>query len=209
LDAHLSVGHRVRCLRAEAMTMDEVARHVGWSPRTVKGVTAGKGKREDRATPWLRGPGRLPIQEREELSLEFRRGDSFAAIGCQLGRSTSTLSREVAANGGRDDYRAWRPHDRAYHAARRLKPAKLDCPRLAAQVTEWLKAWWSAAEITRRLPIEFTDEPVMRLSHETIYQSTYVQCRGGPRRELARCLRSGRAQRRPSGSRAAGGSPTW
>jgi IS30 family transposase len=125
-----------------------------------------------------------------------RRGDSFAAIGRALSRSTSTISREVAANGGRDGYRAWRAHDRAYLEARRPKAAKLDDARLAARVTEWLKAWWSPEEIAHRLPIEFPDDPMMRVSHETIYQAIYVQGRGELRRELARCLRTGRAQRR-------------
>ena len=107
------------------------------------------------------------------------------------------MSRDVNANGGRELYRAWRAHDRAYHQARRPKPAKLACPRLARHVTEWLEQWWSPEEISRRLLIEFPDDPMMRVSHETIYQSIYVQGRGELRRELARCLRTGRAQRRP------------
>src|ERR671933_597204 len=115
----------------------------------------------------------------------------------QLSRATSTVSRDVKAHGGREAYRAWRAHDRAYEQARRPKPAKLACPRLARQVTEWLEQWWSPEEISRRLPIEFPDDPMMRVSHETIYQSIYVQGRGQLRRELARCLRTGRAKRRP------------
>jgi IS30 family transposase len=137
------------------------------------------------------------LEEREEISLGLRRGDSFTDIGRDIGRSTSTVSREVNANGGRDAYRAWRAHDRAYCQARRPKAAKLENPRLARRVTKWLEAWWSPEEISRRLPIEFPDDPMMRVSHETIYQSIYVQGRGELRRELARCLRSGRAQRRP------------
>ncbi len=62
---------------------------------------------------------------------------------------------------------------------------------------EWLEEWWSPEEIARRLPIEFPDDPMMRVSHETIYQSVYVQGRGELGRELARCLRTGRAQCRP------------
>jgi IS30 family transposase len=142
----------------------------------------------------------LSLPEREEISLALRRGDPFSAIGRQLGRSTSTISREVRANGGRGGYRAWRAHDRAFHEARRPKPRKLDDARLARQVIEWLEDWWSPEEIARRLPIEFPDDPMMRVSHETIYQSLYVQGRGELRRELARCLRTGRTQRR-SGNR--------
>ena len=89
------------------------------------------------------------------------------------------------------------PTTAAYLKARRPKAAKLDDPRLARQVTEWLEAWWSPEEIARRLPIEFPADSMMRVSHETIYQAIYVQGRGELRRELARCLRTARAQRRP------------
>ncbi len=108
----------------------------------------------------------------------MRRGDSLTAIAGALGRSTSTVSREVAANGGRDRYRAWQAHDRAYAEARRPESTKLDDPRLAAQVTKWLEAWWSPEEIARRLRIEFPDDAMMWVSHETLYQSI----RAGPGR---------------------------
>ena len=196
---HLTVDQRrrVRQLRTEGMTVADVAREIGCSLRTVKRIVATQGKREERQTRWSPGERRLSLPEREEISLGLRRGDSFTVIARRLRRSTSTVSREVNANGGRELYRAWRAHDRAYHQARRPKPAKLACPRLARQVTEWLEQWWSPEEISRRLPIEFPDDPMMRVSHETIYQSIYVQGRGELRRELARCLRTGRAQRRP------------
>jgi IS30 family transposase len=76
----------------------------------------------------------------------------------------------------------------------------LGCRRLAVQVEEWLGEWWSPEEIARRLRIEFPDDPMMWVSHETIYQSLFVQGRGELRRELARCLRTGRTRRR-SGAR--------
>jgi IS30 family transposase len=68
---------------------------------------------------------------------------------------------------------------------------------LAAQVTRWLKAWWSPQEIAGRLRIEYPGDPMMQVSHETIYQALFVQGRGELRRELARCLRTGRVKRRP------------
>lgn len=199
MGAHLTVEqrHRVRQLRTEGMRVADVAREIGCSLTTVTRVTASRGKREEQATRWCPGPRRLSLEQREEISIALRRRDSFSAIGLQLGRSTSTISREVNANGGRDAYRAWRAHGRAYVEARRPKRSKLDDPRLAEQVTEWLQQWWSPEEIARRLPIEFPDDPMMRVSHETIYQSIYVQGRGELKRELARCLRTGRAQRRP------------
>jgi IS30 family transposase len=195
---HLTVEQRrrVRRLRAEGMTVADVAREIGCSLRTIKRVTAIQG-REERRTRWSPGERRLSLKEREEISLGLRRRDSLGTIARQLGRATSTVSREVKANGGREAYRGWRAHDRAFEQARRPKPAKLGCPRLARQVTEWLEQWWSPEEISRRLPIEFPDDPMMRVSHETIYQSIYVQGRGELRRELARCLRTGRAKRRP------------
>jgi transposase, IS30 family len=109
-------------------------------------------------------------------------------IAARLGKAVSTVSREVAANGGRGPYRAWRAHQRAREQARRPKRPKLACPQLAAQVTGWLEQWWSPQQIARRLRIEYPGDPMMRVSHETIYQALFVQGRGELRRELARCL---------------------
>ena len=69
------------------------------------------------------------------------------------------------------------------------KTLKLGCPRLAARVTAWLAEWWSPTQISRRLRIDYPADPMMRVSHETIYQALYVQGRGELRRELTRCLR--------------------
>ena len=194
----LEQRRRVRELRLDGLKVAEVARQVGCSLRTVKRVAAGKGKRETRRGRWSPGPSRLSLAEREEISLGLRRDDTFASIARHLGRATSTVSREVHANGGGEDYRAWRAHDAAYERARRPKTAKLAaCPRLAAQVEEWLEEWWSPEEIARRLRIEFPDDPMMWVSHEAIYQSLFVQGRSELRRELTRCLRTGRAKRRP------------
>jgi len=126
-------------------------------------------------------------------------GESFTVIAVRLGKAVSTVSREVAANGGRGGYRAWRAHQRARAQVRRPKTPKLACPALAAQVTTWLAEWWSPQQISRRLRIEFPGDPMMWVSHETIYQALFVQGRGELRRELARCLRTGRAKRRSRG----------
>jgi len=148
---------------------------------------------------WVPGPGRLTLADREEITVGLHAGESFRVIAARLGKAPSTVSREVAANGGRGGYRAWRAHQQARDQARRPKTAKLARPRLAAQVTGWLADWWSPMQICRRLRIEFPDDPMMWVSHETIYQALYVQGRGELRRELARCLRTGRAKRRPRG----------
>src|SRR6202035_3262144 len=144
-------------------------------------------------------PGRLVLAEREEISLGLHRGASLTSMAGSLGRSLSTVSREVTANGGRCGYRAWRAHLRAAQRSRRPKTQKLARPELAAQVTKGLKKWWSPQEISMRLRLEFPDDPMMWVSHETIYKSLFVQGRGELRRELTRCLRSGRTQRRPRG----------
>ena len=80
--------------------------------------------------------------------------------------------------------------------ARRPKPFKLSCVGLAEQFTECLQDWRSPQEISHRLRMEFADDPMMHVSHETIYQSLFVQGRGELRRELARCMRTGRIKRR-------------
>ena len=81
------------------------------------------------------------------------------------------------------------------------QPAKLVAnPELRAQVEEWLEEeLWSPVQISQRLRLEFPDDPMMRVCPETIYQALFVQGRGALRKELAVCLRTGRAVRRPSG----------
>jgi transposase, IS30 family len=148
---------------------------------------------------WCPSPVRLSMTEREEIRAGLERGESFTQMAQAIGRACSTVSREVARNGGRDGYRAWTAQCSAAMRARRPKALKLMAGPLADQVTEWLEEWWSPEEIARRLRIEFPHDPMMWVSHETIYHSLFVQGRGELRRELYRCLRSGRAHRRPQG----------
>jgi len=199
LAAHLSVEQRqrIRRLRSQGVSVRAVAREIGCSSSTVSHVALRRGKRERPSSGWCGGPTRLSLAEREEISVGLGRCESFSLIARRVGRATSTISREVAANGGRAHYRGWQAHDRAFEQARRPKPCKLEDPRLAGVVSGWLGQWWSPEEISRRLPIEFPDDPMMRVSYETIYKSIFVQGRGELAREIARCLRAGRAQRRP------------
>ena len=139
-------------------------------------------------------------------------GESFRSIASRLGRVTSTISREVKANGGRGGYRGWRAHRRASDLARRPKIAKLaGCARLRAQVETWLEdELWSPQQISAQLRIEFPDDPMMRVSHETIYQSLYVQGRGALRKSsLPACAPGGRSAATGPASSDAAGSPTW
>ncbi len=188
---------RIIGLVAEGMRTADVAREVGRSMahvyRAIK-VAGGVARRLD----WDPSPARLSAAEREEVRSGLDAGESFASIGRRLGRATSTVSREVAANGGRADYAGWRAHRRAGDLARRPKQAKLaGCDRLRVQVETWLEdEQWSPVQISAQLRIEFADDPMMRVSPETIYQSLYVQGRGALRKELHACLRTGRAIRR-------------
>jgi transposase, IS30 family len=189
-----------RRLRSQGLSSTQIGRAVGCSGANVFYILKGS-KRDGSLESWTPRTGRLLLAEREEILLGIHRGESLSAIARRIGRSPSTVTREVAANGGRMGYRIWPSHTRARECARRPKAARLDNPVLCAKVTAWLEAFWSPKEIAKRLVMEFPDDPTMRVSHETIYQSLFVQGRGELRRELARCLRSGRTKRRPQGPR--------
>lgn len=188
---------RIIGLVADGMRPVEVAREVARSLSLVQRTISEAGG-VARRLDWNPSPARLSAAEREEIRSGLDAGESFAAIARRLGRVTSTISREVGANGGPKGYAGWRAHRRASDQARRPKVAKLaGCPRLRAQVEAWLEdEQWSPAQISAELTIEFPDDPMMRVSPETIYQSLYVQGRGALRKELAACLRTGRAVRR-------------
>jgi IS30 family transposase len=139
------------------------------------------------------------MAEREEIALGLAQGKSMRQIARQLGRPASTVSREVARNSsGTGSYRTLAAQARAEQRARRPKEAKLaGNDELRGYVQGKLRQRWSPEQVSARLVTEFPDRPEMRVSHETIYQSLYVQGRGALRRELAKSLRTGRALRRP------------
>jgi IS30 family transposase len=141
----------------------------------------------------------LTFAEREEIALGRAGGESMRTIAGRLGRSPSTISRELGRNAsGGGGYRATTAHALAYHRASRPKPAKLAVnQQLRAKVEEDLRRRYSPEQIAGRLRRQFPDDPEMRVSPETIYQSLYVQSRGALRRDLTKCLRTGRALRRP------------
>jgi IS30 family transposase len=142
----------------------------------------------------------LSIEEREEISRGLADGRSLRAIASGICRATSTVSREVERNGGPSAYRAHQAERRARHQARRPKSAKLTtCPRLRRLVEQKLEKRWSPRQIAGWLIDEYPLDDELRVSHETIYQSLYVQGRGALRHELHRALRTGRALRKPVG----------
>jgi IS30 family transposase len=146
-----------------------------------------------------RSPLRLSPAEREEISRGLVAGQSLREISRGLGRSPSTVSREVARNGGRRAYRACRADRAALRRACRPRASKLVvCPRLRAVVEAKLESRWSPEQISGWLVREFPDDAEMRVSHETIYQSLFVQSRGALRKELTRYLRTQRSRRRPA-----------
>jgi IS30 family transposase len=143
----------------------------------------------------------LSLAEREEIAVGVAAGDTQVVIARRLGRSPSTVSRELRRNtmvrapGG---YRAVLAQSKADQRSKRPKVAKLVAiPRLRQQVQGMLEQRFSPQQITHRLPLDFPDDADMRVSHEAIYQSLFVQGRGALRRELAACLRTGRTLRRP------------
>ena len=149
----------------------------------------------------------LCFAEREQIGLLRAEGRGVRAIARALGRSPSTISRELRrvqySYGPKDRYRARRyvpsvAQADADRAARRPKPAKLATNvRLRQEVQDRLGDNHSPEQIARRLRVDFPDEPEMWVSHETIYQSLYVQSRGALKRELTQHLRTGRSIRKP------------
>src|SRR5579872_4651982 len=167
----------------------------------------------------------LSLAEREEIAVLNAEAHSMREIGRRLKRHPSTISRELdrnaATHGGKMFYRATAAQWHADRSARRPKPTKLAQnaalrtyveDRLAGVVAppsrtrvrrpdprkdrRWGKAW-SPEQIARRLPIDFPDDETMRISHEAIYQSLFIQGRGALGRELTACLRTGRTLRVP------------
>ncbi|MBO0759283.1 MAG: IS30 family transposase [Bradyrhizobiaceae bacterium] len=140
----------------------------------------------------------LCAEEREIISREISSGLSCRAIGRVLGRSHSVISREVARNGGRHRYRATAAQARAVQFRERPKVRKLMVNRrLHDLVSDGLAQDWSPRQISRRLRVDFPGEDTLRVSHETIYQTLYLQARGELRTELKLALRQGRALRVP------------
>jgi IS30 family transposase len=143
---------------------------------------------------------RLSFVEREEIFAGICRGLSDSEIARGLGRHRSTIGREIARCGGRRRYRPLRAEQLAGQLARRPKATKLASdPELLAAVEAGLRRRWSPQQISARLRHDHRGREAMRISHETIYRSLYVQSRGELRRELTAQLRTGRSTRKTRG----------
>ena len=181
-------------LRAQGLSDREIGRRLGLARGTVSGYLVREGGIRPRAH---RRPERcLSFEEREEISRGIARAHSDRAIARALGRSHTTIGREIERCGGRERYRAHQAEREAWRRSRRPRQTKLElCPELRRVVEEQLRADHSPQQIAGWLRLEYPENEAMRVSHETIYRALYVQARGTLKRELSRHLRRGRSRR--------------
>ncbi|MDH5648474.1 MAG: IS30 family transposase [Gammaproteobacteria bacterium] len=151
--------------------------------------------------PRTRADRVLSLGEREEISRGIAAGHSLRTLAAALNRSPSTVSREIARNGGLAGYRATHADARAWACARRPKPCRLrQSPELRRIVAGKLRLNWSPEQISGWLKHAFPTNDAMRISHETIYRSLFIQARGVLKKELLQHLRSRPSLRHPKAS---------
>jgi IS30 family transposase len=192
-------AQRVRVAQrlSDGVRVAVIADEFGVSQRTVQRI-------RNEAALARRGGERsaryLSPEERERIFVGICRGESDSEIARALGRHRCTVGREIKRCGGRRAYGASRAERRAQQAARRPKTTKLaGCPMLLGVVEDGLRRRWSPQQISARLRRDYPAQEAMRISHETIYRSLYVQSRGELRRQLTANLRSGRSTRKSQG----------
>jgi transposase, IS30 family len=184
---------------ARGATQEEAAAQAGISLRTLKRRLV------DEPVVVLRDrtprAGALTIEDREEIRVGIECHESDEAIATRIGKVRSTVWREIRANGGRARYRAYQAQERADRLACRAKRTWTEQrPWLWDEVVALLRTKkWSPDQIAHRLRVDHPDDPQWWVSHESIYQAIFVQAKPELRKELAACLRSGRARRRPQG----------
>jgi IS30 family transposase len=150
-----------------------------------------------------RRPIALSIEEREEISRGLANHHSIRSIALHLGRSASTISREISRNGGLSRYRATEADKSAWKRATRPKACRLAFnTKLKSLVTQKLSEDWSPEQISGWLKIAYANNVDMQVSHETIYKSLFIQTRGLFRKELREYLRTKRKFRHARGHRA-------
>jgi len=182
-----------RWTRGESLS--EIGRAVDRIPAAVFHVVRARGGIPP--PPRWRSSRALTITEREEISRGLATGVSFRQLGAQLGRATSTVSREVGRHGGRLGYRAAAADGATWDRALRPQRCRLaQRPVLCAHVAEKLAVDWSPQQIAGWLKRTYPQDPAMQVSHETIYRSLFVQSRGVLKQELLRHLRRRKTMRR-------------
>lgn len=176
-------------------SLSDISRALEKRACTVHRVLASRGGIAPAAR--TRSPHTLTLAEREDISRGLVIGRSFRRIATDLGRPTSTISREVNRHGGRDAYRATQADQQAWAQAERPKPYRLAIhPRLRKIVARKLALEWSPEQIAGWLKLQFPGSEAMQVSHETIYRSLFIQARGVLKKELAAHLRSRRMMRK-------------
>lgn len=201
LDANerADLWHRWRA----GQSLSDIGRALGKPPASVFAWVAGNGGISP--PPRCRAPSALTMQEREEISRGLCRDESFQSIARRLQRPVSTISREVARNGGRSRYRAAKAEGAAWDRARRPKLCKLaENRRLQRCVAFKLTQNWSPEQISAWIKQRYPDDESMRISHETIYRSLFIQARGVLKKELQTHLRTKRKFRRSKKATTAG-----
>jgi IS30 family transposase len=179
-------------------TFAKVAAAVGCSTKSIQRLLDSRARTKRK--PRVRSPLRLSCVEREELSRGLLLGLSFRRVAKGLGRAPSTISREVKANGMREAYRAFQAETAASQRGRRPRARKLESNiRLRREVERRLLERWSPQQIAARLACDYPLDIGMRISHETIYQSLFIQARGALRKALTGYLRTARTRRKPHG----------
>jgi len=150
-----------------------------------------------RPSPRKRSALALTLSEREEISRGVALGQSVRLLATHIGRSPSTISREINRNGGYDGYRATKADQAAWDRAHRPKQCKLAGNRqLSRTVAEKLRLFWSPEQIAGWLKTQYPGEEHNHVSHETIYRSLFIQARGVLKKELLQHLRTKRTIRR-------------
>jgi IS30 family transposase len=182
-------------LRLAGATLARIAHELGVSIPAVHRIVVLRGGVAPR--PRVGSARALQADQREAISRGLSAGLSLRAIARDAGCSPSTVSREVARNGGRRAYRALRAGQRACDQARRPKACKLSTnPQLRIVVIDKLEERWAPQQIASWLQVEFAGDAAMQISHETIYRSLFIQARGTLKKELVSHLRSGRVMRK-------------
>jgi IS30 family transposase len=176
-------------------SLSDIGRALGKHPASIQGTIRVRGgivplprKRSSRTLSW---------EDREEISRGIAAGKSMRVIALSVGRAASTVSREIARNGGVRHYRASNADEAAWHRARRPKPCRLTImPRLRRVVAAKLRMKWSPEQISGWLKREYPHDEKMQISHESIYRTLYIQARGALKKELVAHLRMRRMMRR-------------
>jgi len=193
----LSAGQKAELWRRwkNGQSLSDIGRALGKHAGSVHGVVASNGG----IAPLARCRSRLALNlaEREEISRGLAVSASMRQIAITIGRAPSTVSREIARNGGRNKYRAYEADSQAWEQARRPKQCRLGMNHnLQNVVATKLSLDWSPEQIAGWLKLGFPDDKSMRVSHETIYRSLFIQARGVLKKELISHLRSRRMMRR-------------